>query len=368
MSRFGMLIVEVDGYESYASTCQKAGYSATVTYEPSTTNDYQYHQHSDYPSEPGYTSKPAYHTKPEYPSKSGYGYQASSGLPSQSYGYHDDKNTVYGSTPTSKDYYSHTPTSKGYSHYGPAYSSEPPSSYDSAYYTHPTTVSYPDYPDYSPQKYHKYQSAYSSDGVYAIPVPTSYPDYPYSCSCVCPGKPSNPGHPSYDPTDHSKYQGNPSYDPTDHSKYQGNPSDPKHQYNDPDNYPKYQGHPSDPKHQYNDPDNHSKYQGDQPDPGHQSYPGRQSYPGHPSYPGHQSYPGNSSSGTDKPSSNFTAVVGVPNKVVERREIDTLQSNYPDVFNMLVLALESLQSRNENNDLSYYQLSGKFSGFSLMAKF
>lgn len=309
----------LDGNDFYASTCQKAGYSATVTYEPSATSSYGYHQHSK-DTENSYKSS-------EFPSTAG---------------------LTYDSTPTSKDIYRHTPTSKGYPAYEPVYSPETPSSYNSAYYPHPTTVNYPDYP---PQSYHKYQSVYSSDGVYAIPIPTSYPDYPYSCSCVCPGKPSNPGHLSYDPNDHSKYQ--------------GRPSSPKRPYEDPSN----------PKNPYDGPDNHSKYPGDQSNPGHQSNPkypygdekNHSKYQGDKSYPGHQSNPGGSYSGDGKSASNFTAVIGVPNKVVERREIDTLQSNYPDVFNMLVLALESLQSRNENNDLSYYQLSGKVSRSKLMTE-
>jgi hypothetical protein len=58
-----------------------------------------------------------------------------------------------------------------------------------------------------------------------------------------------------------------------------------------------------------------------------------------------------------PANKFTAVVGVPGKVVERRSIDVLQRDYPDIFNLLVLAFESIQSKNEANDLSYYQISG-----------
>lgn len=58
-----------------------------------------------------------------------------------------------------------------------------------------------------------------------------------------------------------------------------------------------------------------------------------------------------------PAQNFTAVVGIPGKVVERRSIDVLQNDHPDVFNLLVLAFESLQNKNEANDLSYYQIAG-----------
>lgn len=55
--------------------------------------------------------------------------------------------------------------------------------------------------------------------------------------------------------------------------------------------------------------------------------------------------------------NFTAVVGVPRKIVERRPIDVLQRDYPDVFNLLILAFESIQKRGDSEDLGYYQLSG-----------
>ena len=52
------------------------------------------------------------------------------------------------------------------------------------------------------------------------------------------------------------------------------------------------------------------------------------------------------------------MVGVGVKtVVERRPIDVLQNEHPDVFNMFVLALESLQKRNESISVSWYQVSG-----------
>ena len=57
-------------------------------------------------------------------------------------------------------------------------------------------------------------------------------------------------------------------------------------------------------------------------------------------------------------STFTPITGIPQKVVERRPIAVLQNSYPDVFNMFILALESLQARQESNDTSYYQVSGK----------
>ena len=87
------------------------------------------------------------------------------------------------------------------------------------------------------------------------------------------------------------------------------------------------------------------------DPVFPQKPGYSQYSGKPSNPGNSPNPGRSSS-------NFTAVVGAKNKVVERRSIDVLQQDHEDVFNMLILALESLQNRAETEDLSYYQLSGK----------
>jgi len=43
--------------------------------------------------------------------------------------------------------------------------------------------------------------------------------------------------------------------------------------------------------------------------------------------------------------------------VDRRAVDDLQTNHPDVFNMLLLALQGVQSITEDNDLSWYQVSG-----------
>lgn len=54
--------------------------------------------------------------------------------------------------------------------------------------------------------------------------------------------------------------------------------------------------------------------------------------------------------------NFTPVVGAPG-VELRLPIDELQANYPDVWNMFCLALESMMAVEESLDLSYYQLSG-----------
>jgi tyrosinase len=55
--------------------------------------------------------------------------------------------------------------------------------------------------------------------------------------------------------------------------------------------------------------------------------------------------------------SFYPIVGIRNKVVERRSITVLQTQYPDIFNMLVLAWRNLQLRPENRDLSYYQVAG-----------
>jgi tyrosinase len=54
--------------------------------------------------------------------------------------------------------------------------------------------------------------------------------------------------------------------------------------------------------------------------------------------------------------SFTPVVGC-GAPVDRRGVDDLQSNHPDVFNMLLLALQGVQNVAEDDDLSYYQISG-----------
>ncbi|KAI9790069.1 MAG: hypothetical protein M1816_005539 [Peltula sp. TS41687] len=65
--------------------------------------------------------------------------------------------------------------------------------------------------------------------------------------------------------------------------------------------------------------------------------------------------GNGTSGGDT-EPGFTPVEGVK-RVVERRPINVLQTEHPDVFNMFVLALDSLQKRNESISVSWYQVSG-----------
>ena len=41
----------------------------------------------------------------------------------------------------------------------------------------------------------------------------------------------------------------------------------------------------------------------------------------------------------------------------RREVRDLQRNFPEQFNLYVLGLQHLQGLNENEDRSYYQISG-----------
>ena len=57
--------------------------------------------------------------------------------------------------------------------------------------------------------------------------------------------------------------------------------------------------------------------------------------------------------------SFYPIEGFKTKVVERRSITTLQSQYPDIFNMLLLAWRNLQLRGENLDLSYFKVAGQF---------
>jgi tyrosinase len=54
--------------------------------------------------------------------------------------------------------------------------------------------------------------------------------------------------------------------------------------------------------------------------------------------------------------SFTPVIGCGTPV-DRRGVDDLQANHPDVFNMLLLALQGVQNVAEDDDLSYYQISG-----------
>ncbi|KAI9789424.1 MAG: hypothetical protein M1833_002418 [Piccolia ochrophora] len=69
-----------------------------------------------------------------------------------------------------------------------------------------------------------------------------------------------------------------------------------------------------------------------------------------------------------PGPSFTPIIGVPQRVVTRRPVEVLQAEYPDVFNMFSLALQSLQARPESSDVSYYQLSGgRFSSQGLSIK-
>lgn len=60
--------------------------------------------------------------------------------------------------------------------------------------------------------------------------------------------------------------------------------------------------------------------------------------------------------TRQTNGTFTPVVGCGG-VVDRRGVDELQTNNPDVFNMLILALQEVQNVPENDDLSWYQISG-----------
>lgn len=57
-----------------------------------------------------------------------------------------------------------------------------------------------------------------------------------------------------------------------------------------------------------------------------------------------------------PAGNFTPVVGAPG-IELRLPIDELQANYPDVWNVFCLGLESMMADEESRVLSYYQISG-----------
>jgi tyrosinase len=60
--------------------------------------------------------------------------------------------------------------------------------------------------------------------------------------------------------------------------------------------------------------------------------------------------------TRQSNGSFTPVVGC-GSVVDRRGVDDLQTNHGDVFNMLLLALQGVQNVAENDDVSWYQVSG-----------
>ncbi len=63
----------------------------------------------------------------------------------------------------------------------------------------------------------------------------------------------------------------------------------------------------------------------------------------------------------KRQTSFTPVRGFTT-VVERRSIRVLQSSYPDIFNMLILAWASVARRTEDNLVSYYQVAGMSSHY------
>ena len=55
--------------------------------------------------------------------------------------------------------------------------------------------------------------------------------------------------------------------------------------------------------------------------------------------------------------SFRPITGCGSGVVDRRSVDDLQTNHADVFNMFLLALQGMQNVTENDDLSYFQVSG-----------
>lgn len=52
-----------------------------------------------------------------------------------------------------------------------------------------------------------------------------------------------------------------------------------------------------------------------------------------------------------------AIVGASNSCVNRQRIDIMQSQQPDTFNLLLLALSELESYNSSNPWSWYQVAG-----------
>lgn len=57
------------------------------------------------------------------------------------------------------------------------------------------------------------------------------------------------------------------------------------------------------------------------------------------------------------STQITGAQSTSGRCYNRRKLQTLQTTYPDQFNMFILALESMQAVAENNDLSWFGISG-----------
>ena len=57
------------------------------------------------------------------------------------------------------------------------------------------------------------------------------------------------------------------------------------------------------------------------------------------------------------SPHFDPVVGANGQCYPRCNIETLQASDPAVFNMFILALESLMSTPENQDISWFKIAG-----------
>lgn len=202
----------------------------------------------------------------------------------------------------------------------------------------PTSAYTPPVEDYTTPTYptgsSSYPPAYEPTSYPPGYEPTSYPPG-YEPTSYPPGYEPTSYPPDYEPTSYP-----PGYEPTSYPPgYE--PSSYPSGY-EPSSYPSgYTPTSYSPGYEPTGyPDSSDDYTGDNPD---DDYTGGNPDDG---YTGGN--PGNLS---------YTPVVGVPGRVVERRPITVLQSQYADVFNMFVLALEALQRQSEDNDVSYFQLSG-----------
>ena len=63
---------------------------------------------------------------------------------------------------------------------------------------------------------------------------------------------------------------------------------------------------------------------------------------------------------------FTPIRGFT-RVVQRRSLNTLQNDFPDIFNMLILAWDNVARRAESNLLSFYQVAGWFTPLSPLVR-
>lgn len=68
-------------------------------------------------------------------------------------------------------------------------------------------------------------------------------------------------------------------------------------------------------------------------------------------------PTQTSAPTPTPTLGYDPVIGAPGKCAVRRKVETLQSTYPEQFNLFILALEAMMADPESQDLSWFGIGG-----------